>query len=144
LAIVGISYSTIAHSTEDPLKVERAILSLLPESMRATRQPSVAEASGHHGNPIRVLSLELRGKSEPDEAFGYLLRLLPVADRLMIRDQIMTYWDGRSTVFLRLEKQSCYAGQPRLSSSDDVIRVKISRLGGKHDAASVLDAFELI
>jgi RNA binding exosome subunit len=85
----------------------------------------------------------VKGKNEPTEAFEYLLRLLPMADRLMIRDQIMIYWDGRSTVFLRLDKQSCLAGQPRLSTADDVIRVKISLLGGRHDAASVLDAFEL-
>jgi RNA binding exosome subunit len=90
------------------------------------------------------MSLELRGKTESTEAFEFLLRMLPMADRLMIRDQIMTYWDGRSNVFLRLDKQSCYAGQPRLSNSDDVIRVKVSLLGGKHDAASVLDAFELM
>jgi RNA binding exosome subunit len=144
LTVSGISYSTIAHSTEDTLKVGRALLSLLPESMRSAQQPSIAEATGHHGNPISILSLEIRGKAEPTEAFEYLLRLLPVADRLMIRDQIMTYWDGKSTVFLRLGKQSCYAGQPRLSNSDDVVRVKISLLGGKHNAASVLDAFELI
>jgi RNA binding exosome subunit len=143
LTVSGISYSTIIHSTEDPLKVGRALLSLLPESMRSARQPSAAEATGHHGNPISVLSLDIRGRTEPTEAFEYLLRLLPMADRLMIRDQIMTYWDGRSTVFLRLDKQSCYAGRPRLSNSDDVIRAKISLLGGKHDAASVLDAFEL-
>ena len=144
MTISGISHSTIAHSTEDTLKVGRALLYLLPESMRSVRQPSIAEATGHHGNLIRVLSLEIRWKAEPTEAFEYLLRLLPMADRLMIRDQIMTYWDGRSTVFLRLDKQSCYAGQPRLSNSDDVVRVKISLLGGKHDVASVLDAFELI
>jgi RNA binding exosome subunit len=144
LTVSGVSYSTIAHSTEDIAKVGRAILALLPETLRRARQPSIAEATGHHGNPIRILSLDVRGKVEPTEAFEYLLRLLPMADRLMIRDQIMAYWDGRSTVFLRLDKQSCYAGQPRLSNSDDVIRVKISLLAGKHDAASVLDAFELI
>jgi len=144
LTVSGISYSTIAHSTEDTSKVGRAILSLLPETMRSAKQPSIADATGHHGNPIRVMSLELKGKTESTEAFEFLLRMLPMADRLMIRDQIMTYWDGRSNVFLRLDKQSCYAGQPRLSNSDDVIRVKVSLLGGKHDPASVLDAFELM
>lgn len=143
MAISSLSYSTIAHSTEDPGKVARALLALLPESMRSARQPSVSEATGHHGNPIRLLSLEIMGKTEPTEAFEYLLRMLPMADRLMIRDQIMMYWDGRSNVFLRLDKQSCLAGHPRLSTSDDVIRAKVSLVGGRHDAASVLDAFEL-
>jgi RNA binding exosome subunit len=111
--------------------------------MRSIRQPYISEATGHHGNQIRLLSLAVRGKNEPTEALEYLLRLMPMADRLMIRDQIMIYWDGRSTVFLRLGKQSCLAGQPRLSTADDVIRAKVSLLGGRHDAASVLDAFEL-
>lgn len=143
MTIAALSYSTIAHSTEDVGKVGRALLNLLPESMRSTRQPSMTEASGHHGNPIRLFFLEIRGKAEPTEAFEYLLRLLPVADRLAIRDQVMTFWDGRSTVFLRLDKQSCLLGLPRLSGADDVIRAKISLMGGRHDAASVLDAFEL-
>lgn len=141
--ISRISYSTIAHSTEDPQKVGRALLNLLPESMRPTHEPSTAEATGHHGNRIRLLSVEVRGRSEATASFEYLLRLLPVADRLLLRDQIGLYWDGRSTVFLRLDKQACFLAQPRLSTGDDVIRVKVSLLGGRHDAASVLDAFEL-
>jgi hypothetical protein len=143
LTISSISYSTIAHSTEDLGKVGHAILALLPESMRSAHQPSVSEASGHHGNPIHLLSLEIRGKSEPTEAFEFLLRMLPMADRLIMRDQIVMYWDAKSSVFLRLDKQSCFTGQPRLSTADDVVRVKISLLGGRHNAASVLDAFEL-
>lgn len=143
MAISSISYSTIAHSTEDLGRVGRALQALLPVSMRPTHQPSISEATGHHGNPIHLLALEIKGKTEPTDAFEYLLRLLPMADRLMIRDQIMTYWDGRSTVFLRLDKQSCLTGRPRLSTADDVIRAKVSLLGGKHDVVSVLDAFEL-
>lgn len=143
MAIAAISYGTIAHSTEDVAKVESALLSLLPVLMRPSRKASVSEATGHHGNPIRLLNLDVKGKDDPDRAFDYLLRILPVADRMVIRDQIMTYWDGRSTVFLRLDKQSCLMGQPRLSTGDDVVRVKVSLQGGKHTASSVLDAFEL-
>jgi RNA binding exosome subunit len=71
------------------------------------------------------------------------MRLLPAADRMGIRDHIDIYYDGHSSLFLRVDKQSSYLGNPRLSSSDDVIRVKIGFLVRGKGLEAVLKLFEL-
>lgn len=141
--ITGISISTIAHATEDLSKVKSAILNMVPESARGACQINAAEAKGHHGNPITVLTLEVREKRQAKEIVGYIVRLLPVWDRLRIRDQMDLYYDGRSSLFLRVDKQTALLRSPRLSLSDDVIRIKISLIGRKGDVASVLKIFDL-
>lgn len=141
--ITAISFSTIAHSTEDISKVETAILNLLPDSMRRSQTVSAEEVTGHHGNPIWLLTLSVREKVSAGEISEYLMRLIPVADRLRIRDQLDLYYDGRSTLFLRLDKQNAFLREARLSSSDDVIRVKISFIGKQGDRGEVLKVFGL-
>jgi hypothetical protein len=141
--ITGISFSTIAHATEDLSKVNSALLNLVPESVRSACQINAVEAKGHHGNPIIVLTLEVRDKNRAKEIVDYIVRLLPVGDRIRIRDQIDLYYDGRSTLFLRVDKQTSFLRAPRLSLSDDVIRIKISLMERKGDVASVLKIFDL-
>ncbi|MBM5805566.1 MAG: hypothetical protein FJZ49_05870 [Candidatus Verstraetearchaeota archaeon] len=141
--ITGISLSTIAHATEDLSKVNSAVLNLVPESVRSACQINAADAKGHHGNPITVLTLEVLDKDRAKEIVGYIVRLLPVGDRIRIRDQIDLYYDGRSTLFLRVDKQTSLLRAPRLSFSDDVIRIKIRLMGRKGDVVSVLKIFDL-
>ncbi len=135
--ITGLSLSTIAHSTEDQSKVRAALLNLVPAELRVLHVSS-AEAEGHHGNPIVLLSLEIRDRDAAKDAVDYLLRLLPVSDRLRIRDNIDRLYDGRSAVFLRIDKQTAFLNEPRLSDSDDVVKVKVSLSIKKEDIAAVL------
>ncbi|MGA2574193.1 MAG: RNA-binding domain-containing protein [Candidatus Methanomethylicaceae archaeon] len=141
--ITAISFSTIAHSTEDISKVETAILNLLPDSMRRSQTVSAQEVVGHHGNPIWLVALGVREKASAGEISEYIMRLIPVADRLRIRDQLDLFYDGRSTLFLRLDKQNAFLREARLSSGDDVIRVKISFIGKRGDRGEVLKVFGL-
>lgn len=141
--IKGISLSTLAHATEDPARVKDAMLNMVPESFRGTCQINSVNAKGHYGNPILVLTLEIQDKQRAKEIVDYIVRLLPVGDRIRIRDQINTYYDGRSTLFLRVDKQTAFLGTPRLSLSNDVIRIKIGIIVRKGDLTSVLKIFDL-
>ncbi|MBC7120692.1 MAG: hypothetical protein H5T33_03820 [Candidatus Methanosuratus sp.] len=123
--ISKVSMSLICHATEDPRKVEQALLNLLPEGMRGSAQIKYTIARGHHGNEIRVASLEEEGTRAKD-AVDYMTKLLPPGDLLRLRDEIDRFFDSRSALFIRFEKQKAYAGSLRLSESDDIIRVKIS------------------
>jgi RNA binding exosome subunit len=142
--ITGISLSTIAHATEDISKVRDSLLNMVPDSVRAACQINSVEAKGHHGNPIAVLTLEVRDKERSKEIVDYIIRLLPMGDRIKLRDQIDLYYDGRSTLYLRVDKQSAFLGAPRLSLSDDIIRIKISMIERKGDVASILKIFDLM
>jgi RNA binding exosome subunit len=141
--INGISLSTIAHATEDSAKVKDAILNLVPEPLRGICQVNSVSAKGHYGNPITVLTLEIRDKQRAKEIVDYTIRLLPIGDRIRIKDQINIYYDGRSTLFLRVDKQTAFLGTPRLSLSDDVIHIKISVIERKGDLTSILKIFDL-
>jgi hypothetical protein len=141
--ISGISLSTIAHSTEDVSKVETAMKNLLPESVRSSLPITISEARGHHGNPISVLSLEIHDRDASKETADYILRLIPAGDKMRIRDRMDLYYDGRSSIFLRLDKQSAFQRSPRLSESDDVIRIRIASQGGKGSLSTMLKLFEL-
>ena len=141
--ISGVSFSTIAHSTEDLSKISKAVLNMLPETMRGTHVLETAEAKGHHGNEIILLTLEIRDKEQAQSVVGYLIRSLPVGDRLRIRDRIHMFFDGRSTIFLRVDKQQAFINTVRLSDSDDIIKIKISILSWKADIKSVLKMFDL-
>jgi hypothetical protein len=136
--ITGVSLSTIAHSTEDVSKVRDAISNLVPETVRGVVRINATEAKGHHGNPITVLSIDTRGKEGAREITEHIMRLLPLGDKIRIKDQIDLYYDGRSAFFLRLDKQSAFLGSPRISTSDDVIRIKINFISRRNDLAAVL------
>ena len=141
--IRGISFSTIAHATENPARVKDAILNMVPEPFRGACQINSVDAKGHYGNPIIVLTLEIQDKQRAKEIVDYIVRLLPVGDRIRIRDQINIYYDGRSTLFLRVDKQTAFLRAPRLSLSNDIIRIKISIIERKGDLTSVLKIFDL-
>ncbi len=141
--ISGISFSAIAHSTEDASKVSAAILNLVPEELRGMQKVESSVAKGHHGNDIEILTLEVRDKDAAQSIVGYLIRMLPVGDRLRIRDRIHVFYDGRSTLFLRVDKQQAFLNTVRLSDSNDIIRIKISMLAWKADLPSILKVFDL-
>jgi RNA binding exosome subunit len=124
-------------------KVYAAVLNLLPETMRGTQVLGTAEAKGHHGNEITLITLEICDKEQAQNAVGYLIRSLPVGDRLRIRDRIHMFFDGRSTIFFRVDKQQAFLNTVRLSDSDDIIKIKISILSWKADITSVLKMFDL-
>jgi len=90
-----------------------------------------------------VLNLETHDRHASKEIADYILRLIPVGDKMKIRDQMDIYYDGRSSIFLRIDKQGAFLRSPRLSTSDDVIRVKISSQGGKGNLSTMLRLFDL-
>ncbi|MEJ5292340.1 MAG: RNA-binding domain-containing protein [Candidatus Methanosuratincola sp.] len=140
--ISKVSISLIFHATEDQSRVEQALLNLLPEGMRGSAQVKYAVAKGHHGNEIRVASLEEEG-SAAKSVVDYITKLLPPGDLLRLRDEVDRYFDSRSTFFMRLDKQKAFSGQLRLSESDDIIRVKISVQLHKGDHSKLFQILNL-
>ncbi|HRR54225.1 MAG TPA: RNA-binding domain-containing protein [Candidatus Methanomethylicus sp.] len=141
--IRAVYFSTIAHSTEDESKVRAAIAGLAPQQLRSSLPITSSAAQGHHGNPIFLIQAVVDDKKVAREIVDYLLKMLPVGDRLRMRDRILTFYDGQSNVFLRLSKQMAFLGVARLSDEDDVIRVRIGINVRKNDLSSVLEALAL-
>ncbi len=141
--IRAVYFSTIAHSTEDESKVKMALLNLVPQQLRNSLSVSSSPALGHHSNPISLLQVIVDEKGVPGEIVDFMMKILPVGDRLQMRDRILTFYDGQSNVFFRLNKQMAMLGSARLSNEDDVIRVRIGVNVKKNDVSSVLKALSL-
>ncbi|MDI9644220.1 MAG: RNA-binding domain-containing protein [Candidatus Verstraetearchaeota archaeon] len=140
--ISKVSISLICHATEDPKKVEWALLNSIPEGLRGVVKINATLAKGHHGNEIRLISLDEESPAA-GEIVNHIMNLLPVGDRIRIRDELDRFYDSRSTVFLRLDKQKAFGGQLRLSEGDDIMRVKISLDLTKGNIAELLQLLDL-
>ena len=141
--IRAVYFSTIAHSTEDESKVRAALANLVPPQLRGSLPMTTSTALGHHGNPILLIQAVVDERKVARDIVDYMLKILPVGDRLQMRDRILTFYDGQSNVFIRLSKQMAFLGSARLSDEDDVIRVRIGINVRKNDLSSVLEALAL-
>lgn len=135
--IRSFSASAISHSTEDPSKVKASLLALIPQELRDQLEIVVSDAKGHHGNEIYLMSIEATGKDAATRIAEHLLNSLPPPDRMQIRDRIGRLFDGKSSVYLRLDKQLAYRGILRIAEGDDTLKVKIGILmpSGRVDEA---------
>ncbi|MCX8181627.1 MAG: hypothetical protein N3D12_00755 [Candidatus Methanomethyliaceae archaeon] len=140
--ISSLSFSAIAHATEDPEKVKKAMLNLLPKDLRTSITISQTAAKGHHGNPITLLNFDINEPESAKATFNYIICSLPDVEVSQIRSQLNLYYDGRSAIFLRIDKQSAYLGSLRLSLSDDVIKLRVNFVRG--DPSSIFDTLSTL
>ncbi|NPA84564.1 MAG: hypothetical protein GXO07_00990 [Crenarchaeota archaeon] len=118
--IERVEVSAIVHATEDPEKVLEALSKLLGIE---GGEVEVAEARGHHGNPILYLKMELKGK-EARRAVERLLKLMDDFEYELLKRELGARSEG-SKLYLRFDKQKAFGGEARLSSGSDVVRIVI-------------------
>lgn len=140
--ISRVCISLICHATEDPGKVQRVLMNLVPDGAMGAVKTDSSLAKGHHGNEIRIFSLVGEGQAA-GEIVSHIMELIPTGDRLRIRDELDRFYDSRSTVFFRFDKQKAFCGQLRLSDGDDIVRVKISFSLRRGDVAEILHLLNL-
>ena len=120
--------SSIAHATEDPDKVARAVENTLPPELRTMVALRRSHMTGHHKNPIVRLGVRLSDR----KAVGRILEnigagLMPL-DRSALASEFRSFVDGKGVLYIRLDKQAAYFGNLRLRQ-DDPIRIRIKFTG---------------
>jgi len=125
--IQSVEVSTIAHATEDPIKVDRALLALL---QGINQQFTRHFLEGHHGNPI--VKIETRLANDNANQFARLLiRKLPESERLLLLRDLELHSDDDGNLFIRVDKQKLLQGDFRMAEDDPVrVRIKFNRLIG--------------
>lgn len=120
---LSLEISAIAHATEDPSKVENAILFVVPDDLRGKAKFTRRYLEGHHGNEIITISTKL---SDPERIRQIAIRLgqlLPSMDKRLLAQSLSKHVDGEGNLYLRFDKQQAIQG--RLSSEQvDPIRLK--------------------
>ncbi len=120
MKIDGIIISAICYSTEDPEKVARAIETLIPFEFEI----KASNATGHYGNPIKFLEVELRKKREIKTFWNHLMEKLN-EEREILLEFIEELVDEDGVLYIRIDKQSAYLGKVELAGTSDSIMVRI-------------------
>ncbi len=122
-----VDLRAFSYATEDDRRVERALRTLLPPETELER----VGTTGHHGDPILVLSARVE---RVDDVRHVLSRLTEAAEF----DRVEAELDERVTenceLFLRLDKQAALRGDVRLGDGV-TFRAKVEAYPAKREAA---------
>jgi RNA binding exosome subunit len=126
----------------DERRVESALRTFLPEDREIDR----AESEGHHGDRILVLSARLDNADDLRHVLARVAALPEFEDVVAALDERV---DENCSLFLRLDKQAAFRGEPRLGDGI-TLRAKVEAYPAEHEAAvenareALLDARETL
>lgn len=114
-----IDIRVFAHATEDLDKVLNAVHNILPSELVDTVSFKRTNLTGHHGNPIILLEARIKEKSVIQAIFERLCKGLSPVDKEVLSSEIEQRLD-RGNLYIRLDKQSAYLNELKLSSTDPI------------------------
>lgn len=112
-----VSFRTFVAATEDEERVKEALCIFVPLD-----GISVTSATGHYGNPIKILDATLK-KRDGLAFFRILKEQLPRVDLVRLRRELPERLDEKGELHLRLDKQAAFKGKICLTDSRDAIVV---------------------
>jgi len=114
----SLDISVFVHATEDESKVEKAVRNMVPDTIRdyvLKRQ----ELSGHHSDPLTILSTRIRRK-EAGDVFYTIIGSLTSLDQQRILDELEDRVDEAGNLYVRLDKQKAFHGKAVLNEIDPI------------------------
>ena len=122
-----ITLRVIAHATEDVSRVKAALDFFL--SGAGVREDSKLieeiQAEGHHGNPITILSVQLKRKADCLGFAHFVRDRFSEEDVARLREEMPERLDDDQVFHLRFDKQAAYLQQVKLTDSSDAITAKV-------------------
>lgn len=126
-SIQSAEISTIAHATEDPVKVESALRRLL---QALNQQFTRNYLEGHHGNQIIKFNTRLT-QSNAVEFASRFIKQLSKNERNLILQNLTLHCDDEGNLYVRINKQKSFRGEVQLGDDDPIrIKIKFNRLIG--------------
>jgi RNA binding exosome subunit len=131
-SLQSVQISTIAHATDDLDKVQVALRSLLPDSLKGREVFTRRYVQGHYGNPIVTFDARLTKPQEVEQVRHHFTRQLAKREKLLIQRNLDMHCDDQGNLFIRLDKQQAFRGALELSEEDPIrVKLKFSRLSGE-------------
>ncbi|MGE5555166.1 MAG: RNA-binding domain-containing protein [Methanocella sp.] len=118
-----IDIRVFAHATENQTKVETATKNLFPPELTQDLVFQKTALTGHHSNPIVMLTARLTDRKLLPAALEKLGERLSSLDKEQLQNDIKLHLE-KGNLFLRFDKQAAYLGQPKFTQSDP-IHVKV-------------------
>jgi len=119
LPIGYIDIRVFAHATEDQLKVETATKNLFPISLQETLIFQKTTLTGHHSNPILLITAKLTDRKLLPLALEKLGASLSALDKEQLNQDIDLRIE-KGNLYLRFDKQAAFLGSPKLSQNDPI------------------------
>jgi hypothetical protein len=122
-----VTLRAIAHATENVSRVRAALdFFLSGAGVRENGKPiEEIQAEGHHGNPITILSVQLKRKAECLGFAHFVRERLSEEDLARLREEMPERLDDDQVFYLRFDKQAAYLQQVKLTNSSDSIIAKV-------------------
>jgi RNA binding exosome subunit len=121
--IAYMDIRVFAHATEDPSKVQTAVLNLFPSDLAETLVFQGTNLTGHHGNSIILFTAKLTDKKLLPKALEKMGKELGVLDKEELNRDIKLHLE-KGNLYLRFDKQSAFMGALKFSQNDP-IHIKI-------------------
>ena len=117
--IVYIDIRAFAHATEELGNVMEAVRNILPAESAMTVTFKEMALTGHHGNPITLFETRIKNRKIAQAFLERLASGLNLADKEMLSSEIVQHLE-KGNLYIRVDKQSAYLGELRLSSTDPI------------------------
>ena len=121
--IAYMDIRVFAHATEEPSRVQTAVLNLFPADLAETLIFQGTNLTGHHGNPIILFTAKLTDKKLLPKALEKIGKDLSVLDKEELNHDIKFHLE-KGNLYLRFDKQSAFMGALKFSQNDS-IHIKI-------------------
>jgi RNA binding exosome subunit len=136
--IQSVELSTIGHATDDPEKIQNALIRLLPDSLKGRQIFTRRYLQGHYNNPIVVFEAHLTNPSAVEEFKTFFLKQITETDRSLIVRQLDRHTDDDGNLYIRIDKQKMLQGLTRLGQEDPIrVRMKFTKFTGSATALMV-------
>lgn len=117
----------IAHATEDVSRVRMALDFFLSGAgvREGSKLINELQAEGHHGNPITILSVQLKKKADCLSFAHFVRENFSEEDVARLREEMPERLDDDQVFHLRFDKQAAYLQKVKLTDSSDAITAKV-------------------
>lgn len=121
-----ITLRAIAHATEDVFRVQKALKFFVSHiSVRDRELIEELQSEGHHGNPITILSLQVKRKVDCLCFASFVREHFLEEDATRLRKEMPERLDNDQVFHLRFDKQAAYLQKVKLTDSSNAITVKV-------------------
>jgi len=114
-----VDIRVFAHATEDLERVMFAVRNTLPEELGESAVFKKTGLTGHHGNPITLIEVELADRQTLMGVLGKIGSGLTVLDKETLSRELRLHLE-KGNLYLRFDKQQAFLGELRFSSNDPI------------------------
>lgn len=145
--VSSLKITAFCHATEECSRVEESMKNLLPEDIRSQFTAVVRSERGYYGNPITIMTLEVKNSVLVSSILKYIASRLDETEKRILRiTSRLRYDPGEKKFTVRFSKQSLLRSKFQLSDTDDIVKltVHLKNIKNHKDLEEFLSEMNLI